>query len=137
MRATRAGECVSGTVGIAELSRLRELLADSGGQAGYRLCGAVERGRPVLRLEIETTVRLVCQYCLEAYDQAMRVDACLPLARDEAELEGWERDDPLLDALVADSSLDVLSLVEDEIMLSLPVVPRHPDGACGRAGRDD
>jgi uncharacterized protein len=35
-----------------------------------------------------------------------------------------------VDALIADTRFDVASLVEDEILLSLPVVPRHPDGEC-------
>jgi uncharacterized metal-binding protein YceD (DUF177 family) len=38
------------------------------------------------------------------------------------ELARWEGDDPLVDALVAESRLDVASLVEDEILLSLPVI---------------
>ena len=54
----------------------------------------------------------------------------LPIARDESELALWEAEDPLVDALIADTRFDVASLVEDEILLSLPVVPRHADGEC-------
>jgi uncharacterized metal-binding protein YceD (DUF177 family) len=39
-------------------------------------------------------------------------------------------EDPLVDAQVAESRLDVASLVEDEILLSLPLMPRHPEGEC-------
>lgn len=64
----------------------------------------------------------------------MRIDQVFPVARNEAQLELWERSDPLLDALVADPELDVLTLVEDEILLSLPVAPRHAEGGCVQAG---
>lgn len=137
MRFARAGETLSGVVAIADLARLRDLLSDDAGSVAYRISGQSRSGRPALRLEIETTVRLICQYCLEAFERVIQVDTSLPLARDEAELERWERDDPLLDALVADSAADVLTLVEDEILLSLPVAPRHADGICGRAGHND
>jgi hypothetical protein len=51
---------------------------------------------------------------------------CLPVARNEAELARWESLDPMLDALVADPELDVAVLVEDEILLAIPLVPMHP-----------
>jgi uncharacterized metal-binding protein YceD (DUF177 family) len=36
----------------------------------------------------------------------------------------------MLDALVADPGLDVAVLVEDEILLAIPLVPMHPEGEC-------
>lgn len=133
MRFARAGESLSGEVPLADLGRLVEGLLSDQGSARYRVQGGMELGRLVLRLEIDLVVMLRCQYCLEPYMQELRIEQVLPLARNEAELERWEKDDPLLDALVADDSLDVLKLVEDEILLGLPVVPRHPDGECGKA----
>ncbi len=67
---------------------------------------------------------------MAAYPEALSLDSLLPVARNEAELERWERLDPLLDALVADPSLDLAALVEDEILLSLPPVPLHAEGQC-------
>jgi uncharacterized protein len=34
------------------------------------------------------------------------------------------------DTLDASPELDVNALVEDEVLLSLPLAPRHPEGAC-------
>ena len=39
-----------------------------------------------------------------------------------------------LDAVAADAELDVWSLVEDEVLLALPIAPRHAEGACQAAG---
>lgn len=132
MRFARAGERLSEVAPVADLPRLVEGLVSDEGNVEYLLQGGMEYGRPVLRLAIEATVVLRCQYCLEPYRQQLKIERVLPLARDEAELDRWERDDPLFDALIAEPALDVMALVEDEILLSLPVVPRHPDGGCGK-----
>jgi uncharacterized protein len=133
MRFARAGEDLSGELRLAGLERLADVLVAADGVLSYRLRGGIEAGRPVLRLGVATTVTLLCQRCLSPYRQALRIERVFPIARDEAQLEFWERDDPLLDALVADPELDVQTLVEDEILLSLPVAPRHAEGECGQA----
>lgn len=133
LRFARVGDRLSGEVPVAQFDRLSDSLVSDEGSVSYVLQGRTEFGRPVLYLEIDADVVLRCQYCLEPYLQSLHIEQALPLARDEAELERWERDDPLLDALIAEPALDVLALVEDEILLGLPVAPRHPDGGCGKA----
>lgn len=130
LRFARTGESLSGEVRVADLERLSSALAEPSGWVRYRLEGGSEAGRPVLRLDVEAEVVLECQRCLGNYIERVSSATVLPLARDEAELARWERDDPLLDALVAETALDVLSLVEDEVLLGLPVAPRHPEGDC-------
>jgi uncharacterized protein len=68
------------------------------------------------------------------YPELLELDSVLPVARNEAELQRWEALDPLLDALVADPALDLAALVEDEILLGIPLVPMHPDGDCDPDG---
>lgn len=126
----KSGESLSGRLSIEELPRLRDSLRPDDAAVQYRLSGCLAAGRPALRLEVEATVWLVCQRCMAAYPEALNLDNVLPVARNEAELERWERLDPLLDALVADPSLDLVALVEDEILLSLPPVPLHAEGQC-------
>ncbi|MFA5081437.1 MAG: YceD family protein [Hydrogenophilaceae bacterium] len=134
MRFARAGEDQSGEVRLSDLTRLADVLVSDDGAVSYRIRGGTSAGRPILKLDVDTAVMLICQSCLEPYRQEMRISRVFPVARDEKQLDLWERDDPLLDALVADPELDVLTLVEDEILLSLPVVPRHAEGECGLAG---
>jgi len=112
------------------LPRVADILSRESPSAQYQLNGGMKSGRPFLRLKLRATVALVCQRCLGAYTEALDLDRVYPLARDEAELARWERDEPLTDALVADPKMVVSALIEDEILLSLPTVPRHPDGMC-------
>ena len=126
-----SGGSLEGSLRADELPRLRGNLTSEDVAVQYRVSGGVASGRPVLRLEVEGYVWLTCQRCLELYQERFALRNELPIARDEAELARWEADDPLLDALVADGRLDLAALVEDEILLGLPIVPRHGDGECG------
>lgn len=135
----RTGGQLSGELQAEEcmtsMPRLRDILRQETASVRYRLTGGVHNGRPVLHLQAWATLYLVCQGCLEPYDQALVMDRTYPIARDEAELARWERDDPLLEALQAEPRMSVLELVEDEILLSVPTVPHHPAGECGLDGQ--
>ncbi len=127
MQFARSGGELSGHLAADRLPRLRDSLAREDVAVQYRISGITVAGRPSLRVQ----VWLLCQRCLEPYQQALGLDVTLPIARNAEQLSYWEDQDPLLDALVAESALDVATLVEDEVLLGLPVAPRHPDGECG------
>ena len=112
---------------------MHDVLASRDGSLRWWLEGGREAGRPVLRMGVEGRLTLVCQRCLGPCETPLRIEVVLPVARDEAELSRWESEDPLLDGLVAEPHLDVRDLVEDEVLLSLPAIPKHPAGVCGRA----
>ena len=77
-----------------------------------------------LHLTAHTTVALECQRCLMPMRQLLEVDRHFLFARDEAEAARLdeETDD---DVLVMARHLDLAELVEDELILALPIVPRH------------
>lgn len=130
----KSGESLRGSLRIEELPRLHDSLRPDDVAVQYQLEGVFESGRPAIRLQIQVTLWLTCQRCMMLYPEVMSLDNLLQVARNEAELERWEALDPLLDALVADPELDVAALVEDEILLSIPVVPMHAEGECDPAG---
>ena len=135
LRFSRAGECLSGELPVARLERLSEGLVSSDGMVRYRLCGVERQGRPCLQLKVEARVQMICQRCLEPFNLDLASESLMPVARDDAQLGLWQREDPLLDVMLADANLDVQTLVEDELLLSLPAVPRHSEEECGaRAG---
>jgi uncharacterized protein len=135
IRFAKEGGSLAGEFALAESERLRAELADAQGLVVYRLEGALVGGRPALRLLVEANPTLICQRCLTQYVHPLRSEGVIFLARNDAELDRWESDDPLLDVIVAEGRMDVRTLVEDELLLSLPVVPRHENGDCPR--RDD
>ena len=51
------------------------------------------------------------------------------LARDESELSRFDEDESV-DGVLAVPEMDVLALIEDEIILSLPISARHSEGEC-------
>lgn len=128
--AREAGE-LRGETAVKILTRLHDALADDTGAIGYRLSGFVDaRGKPSLRLSVAGVLRLVCQRCLGPLD--FRLDS----TRDfELVAQGVPLGDPAEEAgdveqIYADPKLDVIGLVEDEAILSLPMVSSHEPGEC-------
>ena len=128
-RAVALGSSFEGRMEIARLSRLRPLLASTEGSVGYRLSfGKDERGYGVVTGRVVGELRLRCQRCNDA--MILPVDSALSLALteglDEAGALPDDHDPLLLDGRLMRSS----ELIEDELLLAVPVVPRHPEGSC-------
>lgn len=117
-----------GRLPLAAMARLRGLLADTGGDD---VAFAVEFGRdamrvPYVEVRIEAGLPLVCQRTLQRFVLPVSVVQRLGLIRDEADEAGLpEGYETLL--LAEDGALRVADLVEDELILAVPVVPVRPD----------
>lgn len=127
----RTGAVLTGEVAVASLPRLGDLLASGSGVFAYRLQGSVADSKPVIDCIIEGTVELTCQRCLEPLAFAVRVGNRLQLVESEAELPNIAEEDEDADAVVADPKMDAMAWIEDEIILALPIAPRH-DSECVR-----
>ena len=117
---------IEGRVPLASLPRLRDGLLDPDGEVRFTLDfdrDALQVPRVVLEAEAE--LPLQCQRSLQRFLFPVKVEQRLGLIRDEADEaalpEGYE---PLL--VPADGQLRPLGLVEDELILALPVVPVRP-----------
>lgn len=82
------------------------------------------RGHAVLDLSLESSVMMPCQRCLEPMAVEIQAQTRFHVLRDEAHAESLGEEE---DYVVADEEgfLDLRDLVEDELLLSLPLVPRH------------
>ena len=77
-----------------------------------------------LHLLAEADVILQCQRCLRPLDEAVHVDRHFRFVADEDTATAL--DDEIEDeVLVLEKSLNLRDLVEDEMLLALPLVPRH------------
>ncbi len=122
----REAKSLQGDLPIASLTRTLDLLADSAGVIGYRIEGRMgERHRPQLILRVEGVLSLSCQRCLEGISYPLRLENTLEFVVDEEDLTQEEIEDDSRDFLPAQAEVDVLALIEDEIILGLPSVPRH------------
>ena len=131
------GRQIDTQVLIAGLPRLQESLDTNQGDLHYHLQGSMDnQGRPVLDLSIDGRCQLRCQRCLQALDYGIRHDSRLLLC-DEAALVALEDEEEEFDGILADAHLDVLALLEDEILLNLPISPMHEAGACQVSAAED
>lgn len=125
-----------GELPIAGLTRVLDMLVDSSGQLSYRIEGRMgPRNRPQLLLQLDGTLSVCCQRCLEGIDYPVEVRSMLEFVKDENELTQEEIEDDSKDFLPAQSELDVVALIEDEIILDLPSAPRHDSCALPDAGQ--
>ncbi|MBU6501988.1 MAG: DUF177 domain-containing protein [Burkholderiales bacterium] len=77
-----------------------------------------------LCLNIDATVPLTCQRCLEPVDVALTVDRAFRFVADE-ETAAAQDDDCEEDLLALSRDFDLAALVEDEMLMALPLVPMH------------
>jgi len=125
------GRQISGKVPVAGLPRLLDVLDSHQGTLEYTLRGGADKqGHPLLDVNITGNCRLRCQRCLGAMEHAIRIATRL-LLKDQASLDAMDDDEEeAFESILADTHLDVLSLLEEEILLSLPFAPRHESGTC-------
>ncbi|HMO46746.1 MAG TPA: YceD family protein [Rubrivivax sp.] len=91
---------------------------------GERRPVAGEDGRLLLHLQAQAVVRLSCQRCLQPVSVPLQVNTSLRFVRGEALAEKLDEDSDE-DVLALSGALDLHGLVEDELILALPLVPRH------------
>ncbi len=77
-----------------------------------------------LHLEARALLPQTCQRCLGVYAQPVEVDRWFRFVADEATAEA-EDDDCEEDLLVMVPRFDLLRLIEDELLMGLPLVPMH------------
>ena len=118
-----------GTIAAENLRRVPDLIDVSENEITYSLMGLIRaEGKPLLALTISGDLHLKCQRCLDELVYKVDIDTALEIAGPKVP----ETDDVHegRDQIPAQSAMDVLSLVEEEILLSLPISPRHEMGEC-------
>ncbi|MEO5771950.1 MAG: DUF177 domain-containing protein [Burkholderiaceae bacterium] len=82
------------------------------------------RAEPWLALTVGARVRLACQRCLQDVDVPLRIEANFRFVADEALAAALDAEAEE-DVLALPQRLDLHELVEDELLLALPLVPMH------------
>ena len=88
-----------------------------------------QRGSLSLQVTVSGDVDMTCQRCLNPMPYRVEVERTLYLARNKAELERLDAL-PDSDAIQSGESLSLVELIEDEVLLGLPVAVMHPEGEC-------
>jgi len=125
-RAVAARRIYAGEVGLHRFARLAESLADCSGSCRFELTFEQDQfGAATVQIRAEAELPLTCQRTLERFLLPVQIRQTLGLLRRESDESGLPNDvEPLL--VPADGELKPVELVEDELILALPVVPISP-----------
>ena len=124
-RMVAARRTFEGSIPFREMPRLRDALASVDGSVRYEIeFGRDEMQVAYVGLKLDAALPLTCQRSLEAYEEQVSIDERLGLISKESEEAalppGYE---PLL---TETGEINLADVVEDELILALPVVPMKP-----------
>src|SRR4051812_6284698 len=122
---------LSGTLPVQELPRLA---AEASGPVDGRVAAWSAQGAMLnpahvqpevwLHLQAEAVLPMTCQRCLEPVEVPLEVKRSFRFVADEATAAA-EDDEAEEDLLAMSRTFDLPALVEDELLMEVPVVPRH------------
>lgn len=138
----REARSLEGVVSVASLPRLLDLLAETGQPLGELSCSMVGRsGRDGhwLHLRVQGHIDLTCQRCLGAMPFVLAVDTELQVIGPGETWPDEELEDGAThlgaDAIAAEEAQLLTDLIEEEVLLALPIAPRHEN--CAPPARSD
>jgi uncharacterized protein len=124
-RAAEGKRLYGGTIPFSRMKRLAPLLADASGEAEFTAAFRLDiERRIVIDISVKAALPLVCQASLETYDEVIDRSSKLAVIDHEYEINDVpEHYDPVQ---TENGRLALLFLVEEELLLSLPQIPRKP-----------
>ena len=87
---------------------------------------ATGAGQIWMHLTADVTLSLVCQRCLGPVDVTVSIDRSFRFVETEAQAE-LEDETSEEDVLALSSEFSLADLLEDEVLMELPAVPRHEE----------
>ncbi|MEX2500070.1 MAG: YceD family protein [Wenzhouxiangellaceae bacterium] len=131
-RAAQAGRRFAGEARIEWMPRVSDLLDEPAPDAviGFEVAASLEASSGIgnivrLSVHVHGSVPMTCQRTLKRYRQPIDSRSTVAIVASESELAGLPED--LEPKLVPEGRLKLVELVEDELLLALPLVPRDPD----------
>ena len=108
---------------LAGFVRLQGLLASEAGVIAAEIeAGRDESDHPHLQGRLQGELQLICHRCLKAFGWKLDAPLAIRLVNTEAEeAQALHESDPYL---VLDDRLPLREIVEDELLLALPMMPR-------------
>lgn len=124
LRLVQRGADLRGSLPLAQMARVRESVLEAAGSAEVELHFCRQGSVAAIDGRVVATLWLECQNCLQplAWQVNSEVHLGVVASLEEAGLlpEPYE---PLL--LDQESRIRLLDIVEEELLLALPIVPRH------------
>lgn len=119
-----------GEIAVDQFKRLSEALSEKAASVSVNLTfQRLESGRPAAHGSLKASLPLTCQRCLQTSWTEVETDFSCCFASSEAVAERMPDD---LDVLMMDEKgkVSLADLFEDELLLALPIFPKHAEGGC-------
>ena len=128
-RLIKSQAVLEGELPIKTMERLKNILVHDEDSVAYRLeFGADEMGRKIILENISATISLSCQRCLGEVRVDINSENRLAIvANNEAAQELPTEYEPLV---ITEDELSLRALIEDELLLALPISPTHAVDEC-------
>ncbi len=129
VRAAEGKRIFSGTIPLSRMKRLSPLLVSAEGEAAFT--AAFKRdieNRVVIDLQVDAALPLVCQASLDVYNEQVQRHSELVVVDEDDDFALRESDVPgYYDVVKSEHGrVAIAALVEEELLLGLPIVPRKP-----------
>ena len=120
---------LTGSISLDRLGRFREVLASSNAEINVELEFSLNRSKQrLITGKVSAKVEVECQRCLEPVQIEFQDNISLALLRKESDIA--KLDDSLDPWLVEDHKLSLAELVEEQLLLAMPIVSTHDDLNC-------
>ena len=129
--ATQA-EILQGTVSLQDLDERTWSpdIADTATDIHYAITGGMDRWqRLFLDLTVSGSLKLNCQRCMQPTEFLLDEQVRIILFHREQDLDDAMIADEELEGMVLENELDIFTLLEDQILMALPISPKHEQ--CG------
>ncbi len=128
-KAAVRGATVSGVLSPSDLPRLQGLLADDEGRIEAQLALARdEENRCIVSLELDATVNVTCQRCLDSMQTNLHCENNLAAVWNDEQARHLPKHlDPLI---VSEEACNLWDVVEEELVLGLPQFHYHETEEC-------
>lgn len=135
-RLARKRETLRGEATMRDLPRLAESVLDPGAVVRYEVEGRIDdEGRPGATMRLHGALPLRCERCNQPLQFHLARTVPFRFAEDEQELNALPIEDDEEEEVVGSVAMALFPWIEEEAILSLPLVPRHDD--CGIPLADD
>lgn len=121
-------ERLAGSVPVSALRQLRDILYNDKGSVKFDLqFGKDDRGRVYIKGEFNATLNLTCQRCMQPMELPVGNRISLVVASSDNGETPNELDEPLT---LVDNQIALETLLEQEILLAMPIAPVHDRNNC-------
>lgn len=124
LRSIEKRQILDGSIAVAQLSRLSELLTSSDGELIVHMDFIKnEEGLPTITGSINGQISLECQRCLEAIPHEVQSAFNVVLVKTDQQAE--QHQDTYDTWMLEEERLFLSDFIEDEVLLSLPLITKH------------